>query len=169
MSSVRPYPHCPPQLAVLRGLQGEGQSLWSQCCRTQHGRQAHTSGSHGQTGQEAGRGDRGALDGAVTVQAVVGLVVRYTVLFVEQVGRLVRQPIVQLRKSQFNLSVFTVRRLRGFVHPGCHQGILVLLSGDLGPEEDTENKPRQHLFLGSLVSYTASLSEHPRALGENRP
>lgn len=74
----------------------------------QHGRQAHTSGSHGQIGQEAGPGDRGALDGAVIVQAVVGLVVRYTVLFVEQVGRLVRQPVMQLRKSQFNSSVFTV-------------------------------------------------------------
>lgn len=50
----------------------------------------------------------GALDGAFAVQAVVGLGVGHTVLFVEQVGRLIRQPVVQLRKSQFNFSVFTV-------------------------------------------------------------
>lgn len=55
----------------------------------------------------AGEGG-GALDGAFVVQAVIGLVVRHTVLFIEQVGRLVGQPIVQLRKSQFNFSVFTV-------------------------------------------------------------
>lgn len=48
------------------------------------------------------------LDGAFAVQAVVGLAVRYAVLFIEQVGRLVWQPIMQLRKSQFNFSVFTV-------------------------------------------------------------
>lgn len=50
----------------------------------------------------------GTLDGAFAVQAVVGLGVCHTVLFIEQVGRLIRQPIVQLRKSQFNFSVFTV-------------------------------------------------------------
>lgn len=49
-----------------------------------------------------------ALDGAFVVQAVIGLVVCHTVLFVEQVGRLVWQPVMQLRKSQFNFSVFTV-------------------------------------------------------------
>lgn len=75
----------------------------------QHGTQAHTSGIHGRTagGRQPGVGP-GALDGAFAVQAVVGLGVRHTVLFVEQVGRLIRQPIVQLRKSQFNFSVFTV-------------------------------------------------------------
>lgn len=50
----------------------------------------------------------GALDGPFTVQAVVGLVVCHTVLFIEQVGGLVWQTVVQLRKSQFNFSVFTV-------------------------------------------------------------
>lgn len=50
----------------------------------------------------------GALDGPFAVQAVIGLAVRHTVLFVEQVGGLVWQPVVQLRKSQFNFSVFTV-------------------------------------------------------------
>lgn len=49
-----------------------------------------------------------ALDGAFAVQAVIGLVVCHTVLFIEQVGRLVWQPVVQLRKSQFDFSVFTV-------------------------------------------------------------
>lgn len=50
----------------------------------------------------------GALDGTFAVQAVIGLVVCHTVLFIEQVGCLVWQPVVQLRKSQFNFSVFTV-------------------------------------------------------------
>lgn len=50
----------------------------------------------------------GALDGPFAVQAVVGFAVCHTVLFVEQVGGLVWQPVVQLRKSQFNFSVFTV-------------------------------------------------------------
>lgn len=49
-----------------------------------------------------------ALDGAFAVQAVIGLVVCHAVLFIEQVGRLVWQPVVQLRKSQFDFSVFTV-------------------------------------------------------------
>lgn len=86
----------------------------------QHGTQAHTNGIHGQTrlrprglgrGLRNGRGEGrsgGALDGAFIVQAVIGLVVSHTVLFIEQVGCLVWQPIVQLRKSQFNFSVFTV-------------------------------------------------------------
>lgn len=55
-----------------------------------------------------GTGGRGALDGALTVEAVIGLGVRHAVLFIEQVGRLVWQPVVQLRKSQFDFSVFTV-------------------------------------------------------------
>lgn len=50
----------------------------------------------------------GALDGPFAVQAVVGFAVCHTVLFVEQVGGLVWQPVVQLRKSQFNFSVLTV-------------------------------------------------------------
>lgn len=49
-----------------------------------------------------------ALDGALAVQAVVGLAMRHTVLLREQVGSLVRQPILQVRKSQFNFRVFTV-------------------------------------------------------------
>lgn len=80
------------------------------------------------------------LDGSFTVHTVVGLVVSHTVLFVQQVCCLVRQTVVQLRKSQFDFSVFTVRGLRSFVHPRCHQGILVLLSRDLlrAQKEGTE-------------------------------
>lgn len=86
----------------------------------QHGTQAHTNGTHGQSEAEAqwpgsgpqeqeGEGLGGcALDGAFVMQAMIGLVVRHTVLFIEQVGRLIWQPVVQLRKSQFNFSVFTV-------------------------------------------------------------
>lgn len=85
----------------------------------QHGTQAHTNGIHGQMEAQAeqpGRGLGGGkvraggapLDGALVVQAVIGLGVRHTVLLIEQVGRLIWQPIVQLRKSQFNFSVFTV-------------------------------------------------------------
>lgn len=102
--------------------------------------QARTNGVHTQGG---GRKERGLvllrrwdgwvvgsqlLDGSFTVHTVVGLVVSHTVLFIQQVCCLVWQTIMQLRKSQFDFSVFTVRGLRCFVHPGCHQGILVLLS-----------------------------------------
>lgn len=80
----------------------------------QHGRQAHTNEVmvRQRPGPREGDGRRGPvwapLDGAFVVQAVIGLAVRHAVLFIEQVGRLVWQPIVQLRKSQFNFSVFTV-------------------------------------------------------------
>lgn len=87
----------------------------------QRGTQAHTNGIHGQMeakaehslarglGSGRGEGRRGAtLDGAFVVQAVIGLVVSHTVLFIEQVGRLIWQTVVQVRKSQFNFSVFTV-------------------------------------------------------------
>lgn len=91
-------------------------------CRMQHGthkltltgfmvgRRPRPSGlvrASGTGGVRAG-GPGGALDGTFTVQAMVCLVVCHTVLFIEQVGRLIWQPVVQLRKSQFNFSVFTV-------------------------------------------------------------
>lgn len=115
-------------------------SLWSQNTGCSTVSQAHTNGVHTRGG---GRKERGLvplrrwdgwvvgsqlLDGSFTVHTVVGLVVSHTVLFVQQVCCLVRQTVMQLRKSQFDFSVFTVRGLRCFVHPGCHQGILVLLS-----------------------------------------
>lgn len=99
---------CPPRPPLL--LPGRGQSLWCQDV-------AGCSMAHKLTlvGFTVGRREAGslvwgpgALDGTFAVQAVVGLGVRHTVLFVEQVGRLIRQPVVQLRKSQFNFSVFTV-------------------------------------------------------------
>lgn len=64
-------------------------------------------GAPGTGGVRAG-GPGGALDGTFIMQAMICLVVRHTVLFIEQVGRLIWQPVVQLRKSQFNFSVFTV-------------------------------------------------------------
>lgn len=115
-------------------------SLWSQNTGCSTVLQAHTNGVHTRGG---GRKEQGLvllrrwdgwvvgsqlLDGSFTVHTVVGLVVSHTVLFVQQVCCLIWQTIMQLRKSQFDFSVFTVRGLRCFVHPGCHQGVLVLLS-----------------------------------------
>lgn len=100
LSTSAPGPPCPRDLLCC--FRGGDDVFGLGSRRTQHGAQAHANGVRCPTA--AAR----ALDGALAVQAVVGLGVRHAVLFVEQVGRLVWQPVVQLRKSQFDFSVFTV-------------------------------------------------------------
>lgn len=148
-------------------------SLWSQNTGCSTVSQAHTNGVHTRGG---GRKERGLvllrrwdgwvvggqlLDGSFTVHTVVGLVVSHTVLFIQQVCCLVRQTVMQLRKSQFDFSVFTVRGLRCFVHPGCHQGILVLLSGDLLRAREEGTKRASHIL---CLRWTQKENEVPCTL-----
>lgn len=73
-----------------------------------------------------------ALDGALIVHSVVGFGVRQTVLLlVQQDRRLLWQTVLKFCESQFDFGVFAVRGLRRLVHAGCHEGVLVLLAGDL--------------------------------------